>query len=388
MKKKNVMTLVAALLCSGLLMTACSDDDEVKGSTDNPVSKSVAAAKQHDTAILLCTFGSTFQESLKTYDAIEADFKAAFPDADVFLAFSSNTCVNRVVASTGVARFQPKYYLEAIAEAGYKRVAVQSLHVIPGEEYLDVMSQVVKKEFMIEKHPEMPVLRSPNLLSTQDDTDALAQALYNAYSTKLADARNIVLFMGHGNPEDSYRANDKYADSQVALQKLAANKNVFVGTVDYGDMLFWPYEEVDGEEKALEEPNATCIYAQLKAYCQAQGWWDDANDRVKDGETVTVYLAPFMTISGDHAHNDLWGMEDEEEFSVADATPNNIETSWRLRLEHMGFTISQEESHSGNYTTCGIKGLGDYATIRQIWLNHLKSRFSKASSWETGESYQ
>lgn len=24
---------------------------------------------------------------------------------------------------------------------------------------------------------------------------------------------------------------------------------------------------------------------------------------------VTVYLAPFMSIAGDHAHNDLWGME-------------------------------------------------------------------------------
>jgi sirohydrochlorin cobaltochelatase len=386
--KKNLMTLMAALLCGSLLMTSCDSDDDVQGSTENPVAKSVAAAKKHDTAILLCTFGSTFQESLKTYDAIEADFVEAFPDADVFLAFSSNTCVNRVVASTGVARFQPKYYLEAIAQAGYKRVAVQSLHVIPGEEYLDVMSQVVKKEFMIEKYPSMPVLRSPNLLSTQDDTDALAQALYNAYSKQLADAHNVVLFMGHGNPEDSYRANDKYADSQVALQKLAANKNVFVGTVDYGDMLFWPYEEVDGEEVALSEPNATCIYAQLKAYCKNNGWWDEANDRVKDGETVTVYLAPFMTIAGDHAHNDLWGMEDEEEFTLADATPNNIETSWRLRLQHMGFTISQEESHSGTYTTCGIKGLGDYATVRQIWLNHLNSRYSKSSSWETGENYQ
>jgi sirohydrochlorin cobaltochelatase len=95
-----------------------------------------------------------------------------------------------------------------------------------------------------------------------------------------------------------------------------------------------------------------------------------------------------MTIAGDHAHNDLWGLEDEEEFTVADATPNNIETSWRLRLEHMGFTISKDESHSGTYTTCGIKGLGDYSAVRQIWLNHLKNRYSKSSAWETGEDYQ
>ena len=388
--KKMLWTACLAALMAGstMTMTSCSDDDTPQGSTANPVSKSVAAAKQHDTAILLCTFGSTFQESLKTYEAIEADFKAAFPNADVFLAFSSNTCVNRVVASTGIARFQPKYYLEAIAEAGYKRVAVQSLHVIPGEEYLDLMSQEVKKEFMIENHPEMEVLRSPNLLSTQDDTDQLAAVLTKAYATQLADERNIVLFMGHGNPDENYRANDKYADSQTALQKLAVNKNVFVGTVDYGDMLFWPYSEVNGEEVADAEPNATCMYAQLKAYCSARGWWDEENDRVKDGETVNIFLAPFMTISGDHAHNDMWGLEDDEEFTLADATPDNIEVSWRLRLEHMGFNIDKTESHSGTYATCGIKGLGDYADIRKIWLSHLQSRYNNASSWETGESYQ
>ena len=34
----------------------------------------------------------------------------------------------------------------------------------------------------------------------------------------------------------------KYSDMEKALQELAANNNIFVGTVDYGDMLFFPKE--------------------------------------------------------------------------------------------------------------------------------------------------
>ena len=48
--------------------------------------------------------------------------------------------MNRVKAETGVDRYQPDLWLNAIGAAGYKRVAVQSLHVIPGEEYLSLMN--------------------------------------------------------------------------------------------------------------------------------------------------------------------------------------------------------------------------------------------------------
>ena len=37
--------------------------------------------------------------------------------------------------------------------------------------------------------------------------------------------------MGHGNPDKNYNANTKYTETEEAMQALAANKNVFVGTV-------------------------------------------------------------------------------------------------------------------------------------------------------------
>ena len=96
---------------------------------------------------------------------------------------------------------------------------------------------------MIDWYPHIDVLKGANLLSTDDDTDEVAQVLYNHYKDKLAEKKNIVLLMGHGNPDVNYNANTKYSEVQTALHTLATNKNIFVGTVDYGEMLFWPKEE-------------------------------------------------------------------------------------------------------------------------------------------------
>ena len=52
---------------------------------------------------------------------------------------------------------------------------------------------------------------------------------------------------------------------------------------------------------------------------------------------VNVYLAPFMSIAGDHAHNDLWGLEAmAEDDDVSNVEINTNEYSWRERLEKLG----------------------------------------------------
>lgn len=68
-----------------------------------------------------------------------------------------------------------------------------------------------------------------------------------------------------------------------------------------------------------------CIYSQVMKYCK------DNNLQPAD---VTVYLAPFMSIAGDHAHNDLWGIEAIAENKGSDEVElNTNEYSWRERLE-------------------------------------------------------
>ena len=114
-KSSMLAGLMAAALCTGF--TSCSDDDDVE-STLNPAEQQVAQTKQHDTALLLCTFGSTYNESLSVYDDIINDFKAEFPDVDIYMSFTSRTCINRVEASTGIARYELDQWLKAIGDAG------------------------------------------------------------------------------------------------------------------------------------------------------------------------------------------------------------------------------------------------------------------------------
>lgn len=366
--KTTMMAL--AILCGGLGLTSCeSDGDNVL----NPAEESVLVQKQHDTAILLCTFGSTFTEPIETYDALIADYADAFPDADIYLSFTSRTCVNRVKAATGIDRYQPDLWLNALGEAGYRRVAVQSLHVIPGEEYLSLMNTDVKKNFMIDRYPSVQVVKSPCLLYDEADVSAVAQALYGAYEDVLADPARIVLLMGHGNPDENYNANSKYAATEAALQALASNGNVFIGTVDYGPMLFWP---LDDNGRPLDEANDESVYAKLTAYLEEKGL---------DPADVTIHLAPFMSVAGDHAHNDLWGIEEGDDATAA--TPQS-DACWRLKLMNMGFRVDLAESHHGGAEACQIVGLADYPELRAFWLNHLKALYGDEAAWETGEDYQ
>lgn len=390
-KSSMLAVFMATATCAGFV--SCSDDDDEE-STLNPAEQQVAQTKQHDTALLLCTFGSTYNESLSVYEDIINDFKAEFPDVDIYMSFTSRTCINRVQASTGIERYELDQWLKAIGDAGYKRVAVQSLHVIPGEEYLSLMNTDIKKYFMIQWYPNINVLRGANLLAEDDDTEDVADVLFNHYSTQLADKNNIVLLMGHGNPDENYNANHKYADVQDALQAKAVNKNIFVGTVDYGDMLFWPNEVEEDPADRITNPSVVrsqypdCIYSQIMEYCDNNGL---------QPSDVKVYIAPFMSIAGDHAHNDLWGLEAlAEGASTDDVDLSTNEYSWRERLEKIGFQVQEDfESHPiaqagadhGIADGCGIRALGSYSEIRKIWVRHLREQWD-AGAWENGEDYQ
>lgn len=395
-RKFTSMAAIAAIVMA-MGLTSCSDDDDDE-TTLNPAEQEVANTKSSDTALLLCTFGSTYNESLAVYDDVIADFKKAFPTCDVYMSFTSRTCINRVEASTGISRYELDQWLKAIGQAGYKRVAVQSLHVIPGEEYLSLMNTDIKKYFMIQWFPTIDVLRGANLLASEEDVEAVADVLYGHYASKLADKSHIVLLMGHGNPDDNYSANARYSQTQEALQARAANKNIFVGTVDYGDMLFWPKEEEEDPREQIQDEATVraeypgCIYSQIMQYCEDNGL---------QPSDITVYMAPFMSIAGDHAHNDLWGLEALVENDTPSYYANEVELcsneySWRERLTKIGFNVDatfeahpvdQADADHGIVSGCGMRPLGSYAEIRAIWVSHLKELWN-ADAWENGEDYQ
>lgn len=356
--KKIYYLFMALLFATTITLTSCEKDPVVNDK--NPVQIN----KRHDTAILLCTFGSTYELPQTTYAAIIRDFENKYPDADIYLSFTSRTCISRVGAILGKYYAQPDLWLRAIGEAGYKTVGVQSLHVIPGEEYLSLMNTDVKKNFMI-KFPDIQVARGACLLAgngeddTEDDVNAVASVLYDEFCKDKVAKNEYVVFMGHGNPDKEYvHANMRYSQLEEALQELDSDqKRIFVGTVDYGDMMF----SYIRHELAAATGNP-----------QADNPANGATQQTSNN--VVVHLIPLMSVAGDHAHNDMAG-DLEHPQTVADVNPyepdHEAEFSWKLKLRKLGYTV--EDSN------CHMIGLGDFANLRKVWMGHLD--MSEAESW-------
>lgn len=284
-----------------------------------------------------------------------ADYQKAFPNADVYVSFTSRIIVSRVYAKSGEAYAQPDLWLNTIGKAGYKTVYVQSLHVIPGEEYLSLMNTDVKKNFMI-PYPDVKVAKGACLLESDGDIDAVANALYSYYKPRL-DKGEVVALMGHGNPDSEYdHANEKYDLLETKLQALSGNKNIFIGTVDWGSKMFSHVR--DG----------------IKAFATSKG---------KTYSQQVVNLSPLMSIAGDHAQNDLLG-DLEEGQTMANVNPDEVdmgaEFSWKLKLQKLGFTISTQGTTT-DLKAFNVIGLGDHKAIRAIWLKHMQEAAPNAESW-------
>lgn len=304
--------------------TACSDSDDA-----DKTPAALRYEKKHDTAILLVTFGSTYDEPHGTYDKQLAQFKEAFPDADIFFSFTSVTCINRWYAASGEQFITPDKWLGSFIEKGYEHVYVQSLHVIPGEEYQLLRDKYVKSDYNFLVQDLTPAREEAccgtALLTSDEDIEAVAKILVDAFAVQL-QAGEAVAFMGHGNPVSDYdHANASYEKIERAMQAYAAsaygNGNVFVGTVDYPAMLV-DYVIAEMEAKGVSK-------------------------------STPVSLHPLMSIAGDHANNDMADEEDEE--------------SWISMLKAEGWTTVKPT----------VKGLGDYPAINAVWIQHLRDAIAE-----------
>lgn len=319
---------VAALLGAALTLASCEQN--------GPENQSIVNyEKNHDTAILLVTFGSTWNEPHATYEKQIAQFEQEFPNADIFFSFTSKTCINRWYAATGEQFITPDLYLESFIEKGYKNVYVQSLHVIPGEEFQLLRDGYVKPyyNFVVEDETYegncQPACLGTALLTSEEDIAAVGKVLVDNFASQL-QAGEAVAFMGHGNPISDYdHANASYEMIEAWMQEYAGNtygnSNVFVGTVDYPTMLI--DHVIDGLQNATNPVRK-------------------------------VHLHPLMSIAGDHANNDMSAAEDT-------SVPAD-EQSWAVQIRNIGWEV---ETH--------VKGLGDYPAVNNIWINHLKSAISE-----------
>ncbi len=367
MKKiKSFMLATLALCMVAPVLTSCGDDDET--TYDNIVSeysvndKAVAdqkAKSQKDVAVLLVAFGSTWYNAFQAFDATKAAYEKAFPNADVYVSFSSDICINR--ASVGENKddegnivkrdyYEPRYLLHAIGAAKYSKIYVQSLQVIPGEEFAAVVASVKKfmnngyiasahldDEYLAKLEEDKAIFLGLPLLNDPDvDVPAVAAELDKLYKNE----EGVVAFMGHGNPDtyDTFKANVRYTQLEEALQAINANK-YFVGTVDMAD-----------------------------------NYKQDVMARMKDKGITSgkINLHALMSIAGDHAHNDMAGGalegQDEEEYWDA-SEPESEDNSWFEFFKNNGYTPVVSMPSTSKHP----QGLLELEGILNVWINHTKT---------------
>lgn len=244
------------------------------------------ASKENKDAILVMTFGTTYTDTrAKTIDAVEKAIQQAHPDIPVFEAYTSHIIIDRVKAKEGIQKLTPEEAFEKLKAEGYTRVAVVSLDVIPGMEYL--YDSIVTKQYA-QDFKEIS-LATPLMYfqGTEGEPDQVVDFL-NALSTQFPKngPEDAVLLMAHGTP---HPANAYYSVIQDRIHELGLN-NVYVYSVE-------------------GRPNL-----------------DDVIPHLKRKGIKHVTLMPIMMVAGDHANNDMAGSEPDSHKSLLEAEGLTVDT--------------------------------------------------------------
>ena len=235
--------------------------------------------QEEKTGILLVSFGTSYANAQSALDHIEAQVKDAFPGIEVRWAFTSNI-IRNILKKRGRLIDSPAEALAKMGADGFTKIAVQSLHIIPGEEF-ENLQKTVNAFNHIPKNTKKIVLGKP-LLYHHEDIAETCNALLNILPPERQSDEGVV-FMGHGTTHSS---NIYYPGVQYYLWQHSSL--LFLGTVE-------GYPGLDEIISAL-----------------------------KVNKVKTVWLQPFMSVAGDHAQNDMAGEESD---------------SWKSILEAEGFNV-------------------------------------------------
>lgn len=218
------------------------------------------AASTKDPAIVLVAFG-TSTAAFETYHHFEMEVKKRFPDREIRWAFTSQKVRHKRAQEKSQKLNDLPATLRGLKAAGYSKVAIQSLHIVPGEEW---EKKVVEE---CRKIPGLKVALGKPLLSSKQDQEQVLQVLARTFPQDLT--HNAVVLVAHGSPSPEGTA--AYLAFDRLLRSHYSHQNVFMGTVE-------------GRPTRQETLAA-----------------------VKKSSVSTVILMPFLFVAGEHVANDILG---------------------------------------------------------------------------------
>lgn len=249
-------TLLVVSMCAALLVSVQVERVLAAGHTKK---------EEKGPAILLVTFGTSIESAQVAFKNIEKRFKAAFPKTVVRWAYTSKM-IRKKLEKQGVQVDSPEMAMVRLMEEGYTKVAVQSLHMIPGAEFHEVNVNARLFAQMVGGIEQVRVALP--LLISDETLDKALKTVMTDVVPKDRNKNDAVVLMGHGthHPSDAI-----YSALMYKAQKL--DGNLFVGTVE-GSPSF-----------------------------------DEIKEMLVRNKVKKAYLVPFMTVAGDHAMNDMAGDE-------------------------------------------------------------------------------
>ena len=218
------------------------------------------AAATTKPAIVLAAFGTT-TAAFDTYNHVEQQVKARFPGYEIRWAFTSHKVRHKVAQEKGRQLNDLPTTLRDLKAAGFNRVAIQSLHLVPGEEW---DKKIVQESGKI---PGLKVALGKPLLSSKQDQEQVLNALARTFPKDLTTT--AVVLVAHGSPSPEGAA--AYLAFNRRLRSRYPSQNVFFGTV----------EGKPAKEETLEA--------------------------VKQSKATAVVLMPFLFVAGEHVANDILG---------------------------------------------------------------------------------
>ncbi|MGB8991588.1 MAG: sirohydrochlorin cobaltochelatase [Desulfobaccales bacterium] len=218
-----------------------------------------AGAAPTKPAIVLTAFG-TSTAAFATYKHIEAQVKERFPGYEIRWAFTSRQVRHKVLEEQHKELPDLPQTLKDLKAAGFTRVAVQSLHVVPGAEW----EEVIKESKRV---PGLRVALGQPLLSSKTDRIWVLKALTRNFPKDLK--HNAVVLVGHGSPTRQGQA--AYADWASLVRSRYPDQNVFFGVVE-------------------GQPSKAAVLA-----------------AVRQSGTSQVVFIPFLLVAGEHVDQDILG---------------------------------------------------------------------------------
>ncbi|MBR1486307.1 MAG: sirohydrochlorin cobaltochelatase [Synergistaceae bacterium] len=229
---------------------------------------------ENKSAILIVSFGTSMPEARKAIDNLVNVVKKDFPNFEIRLAFTSNIIRRKLAREFNENISNPVEALAKLNDEGFKKVFIMPTHIIPGEEYDEILNVCEAFSILNGKYGFDEIKIGAPFMYSSKDCERMAEILISRFKSQLEDNQTGIVLMGHGTPE--HFANALYSLLQVELDKKLYGR-FFLGTVE-------------------ATPEIDDVVANLKRH----------------PEIKKLVLSPLMIVAGDHANNDLAGADDEE----------------------------------------------------------------------------